>query len=207
MRYLLLLSCVVVLAFNSSSVHADANKKKERLKNHIYIDLTYGRVVIKLLPKLAPKHVKRVKRLTREGFYNGLGFHRVISGFMAQTGDPSGTGNGGSRYPDLQAEFSKEPFRRGTVGAARTLDPNSANSQFFICYEAAPWLNKKYTIWGEVISGMQYVDLIQKGNPRTGMVMNPDKIIKMHLAYDDKEEAEADKKADENNNSENKEEK
>ncbi len=195
MRYLLIISCVILSVLAAGNAHADA--KLERLKNHIYLDLKYGRVVIKLLPKLAPKHVKRVKRLTREGFYNGLNFHRVISGFMAQTGDPSGTGNGGSRYPDLAAEFSKkEVFRRGTVAAARTLDPNSANSQFFICYEAAPWLNGKYTIWGEVISGMQYVDLLQKGHPRSGTVSNPDKIIKMHLAYDDKKDQEEDKKKD-----------
>ncbi len=161
-------------------------KNKELLKNYVFMDLKYGRVVIKLYPKKAPKHVERIKTLIREKFYNGLKFHRVIDRFMAQTGDPTGSGNGRSRYPDLAAEFSKkETFKRGTVGAARANDINSANSQFFICYEAAPWLNQKYTIWGEVVKGMKYVSMINKGDPRTGVVSNPDVIISMKLAYDD----------------------
>ncbi len=157
----------------------------KELENTIHLDLKYGRVVIKLRPDLAPKHVERVRKLIREGFYDGLKFHRVIGGFMAQTGDPTGTGNGGSKYPNLAAEFSKdETFKRGTIGAARTQDPNSANSQFFICFEAAPWLNGQYTIWGEVTKGMKFVDLIKKGKPKTGEVSEPDVIVKMQVATD-----------------------
>lgn len=176
----------LILLMPGGSVFAQNTKNKELLKNFVFMDLKYGRVVIKLYPKKAPKHVERVKTLIREKFYDGLKFHRVIDRFMAQTGDPTGAGNGGSRYPDLPAEFSKkETFKRGTVGAARANDINSANSQFFICYEAAPWLNGKYTIWGEVVKGMKYLDLINKGHPRTGAVPNPDIIISMKLAYDD----------------------
>ena len=152
-------------------------------ENILYLTLKDGRVTIELRPDLAPKHVQRIKMLVREGFYNGLTFHRVISGFMAQTGDPNGDGTGGSKYPDLPAEFSQTPFLRGTVGAARTSDPNSANSQFFICLEDSPHLNGKYTVWGKVIDGMQYVDRIKKGDAR-GTVSNPDKIIKLELASD-----------------------
>ncbi len=150
--------------------------------NTLYLDLKGGRVTIELRPDLAPKHVERVKKLVREGFYDGLTFHRVITGFMAQTGDPTGTGTGGSKYPDLPAEFSKTPFKRGTVGAARTSDPNSANSQFFIVFEDSPHLNGQYTVWGEVVDGMQHVDKIKKGAPGSGEVFNPDKIVKMQLA-------------------------
>jgi cyclophilin family peptidyl-prolyl cis-trans isomerase len=128
--------------------------------------------------------VERVKKLVREKFYDGLVFHRVIAGFMAQTGDPTGTGTGASAYPDLAAELSKEPFQRGTVGAARSADPDSANSQFFICFEAAPWLNGEYTVWGRVIKGMEHVDKIKKGDPQTGEVRQPDKIITMQVAAD-----------------------
>jgi peptidylprolyl isomerase len=152
--------------------------------NIVYLDLKNGRVTIALRPDLAPKHVARFKRLTKEGFYDGLTFHRVITGFMAQTGDPTGTGAGGSSYPDLPAEFSNEPFKRGTLGAARTNDPNSANSQFFICFEDAPHLNGQYTIFGQVVDGMKYVDQIKKGQGQSGKVFNPDKIVKMQLASD-----------------------
>jgi peptidylprolyl isomerase len=154
------------------------------LNNTVYLDLKDGRVVIQLRPDLAPKHVERIKKLIKEGFYNGLTFHRVIAGFMAQTGDPKGDGTGGSKYPDLPAEFSQEPFKRGTVGAARSADPDSANSQFFICFEDAPHLNGQYTVWGQVTDGMQYVDRIKKGGGAGGQVVNPDKIIKMQLASD-----------------------
>src|SRR5262249_47932342 len=133
------------------------------LKNTVYLDLKDGRVVIELRPDLAPKHVERFKTLVREGFYNGLKWHRVIQGFMAQTGDPSGTGSGGSKYPDLPAEFTNTPFERGTLGAARTDDPNSANSQFFICFESAPHLNGQYTVFGQVTKGMELIDRLKKG--------------------------------------------
>lgn len=149
-------------------------------ENTLVIELKSGPVKIKLRPDLAPQHVERVKMLAREGFYNGLTWHRVIPGFMAQTGDPTGTGAGGSKYPDLPAEFTPTPFERGTVGAARTNDPNSANSQFFICFTHTPNLNGKYTIWGQVIDGMQNVDQIAKGEPPP----QPDKIIKAYLASD-----------------------
>ncbi len=154
--------------------------------NIVYLDLKAGRVTIELRPDLAPKQVERFKKLTHEGFYNGLKFHRVITGFMAQTGDPTGTGTGGSSYPDLPAEFTKTPFKRGTLGAARTNDPNTANSQFFICFEDAPHLNGQYTVFGQVIDGMKYVDQIKKGNGPGGEVFNPDTIVKMQLASDAK---------------------
>jgi cyclophilin family peptidyl-prolyl cis-trans isomerase len=146
----------------------------------LILELKSGKVTIKLRPDLAPKHVERVRQLAKEGFYNGLKFHRVIAGFMAQTGDPLGTGEGGSAYPDLAAEFTPTPFERGTVGAARTADPNSANSQFFICYAPAPHLNGQYTVWGQVVHGMELVDQIAKGEPPP----NPDVIVKMYLAED-----------------------
>ena len=146
--------------------------------NTLILELKTGKVVIKLRPDLAPKHVERVKLLASEGFYNGLKFHRVIAGFMAQTGDPLGTGAGGSKYPPLPAEFTPTPFERGTIGAARTNDPNSANSQFFICFTHTPFLNGQYTVWGQVTDGMQFVDQITKGEPPA----NPDVIVKMYLA-------------------------
>jgi cyclophilin family peptidyl-prolyl cis-trans isomerase len=150
------------------------------LENTLYLELESGRVVIKLLPDVAPKHVERVKELARAGFYDGVVFHRVIPGFMAQTGDPTGTGTGGSDRPDLKAEFSKMPFERGTVGAARTMNPNSANSQFFICFKAAPHLNRQYTVWGQVTKGMDLVDGITPGEPPA----NPDKIVSAKVAAD-----------------------
>jgi peptidylprolyl isomerase len=150
------------------------------LENTLYMDLEDGRVVIQLRPDLAPKHVARIKELAREGFYDGIIFHRVIPGFMAQTGDPTGTGRGGSDKPDLPAEFSNEPFVRGTLGMARTSDPNSANSQFFITFVETPHLNGQYTVWGQVVEGMEYVDQIAKGEPPS----NPDKIVQMRVAAD-----------------------
>jgi len=153
--------------------------------NTLYLDLKDGRVVIELRPNLAPKHVQRIKTLVKEGFYNGLAFHRVIAGFMAQTGDPNGDGSGGSKYPTLPAEFSSAPFKRGTVGAARLgNNPDSANSQFFICLEDASHLNGGYTVWGQVTEGMEFVDRIKKGSPPGGRVVDPDKIVKMQLASD-----------------------
>ncbi|RFB81512.1 peptidylprolyl isomerase [Methylovirgula sp. 4M-Z18] len=153
------------------------------LSNTVYLDTKDGRVIIRLRPDLAPKHVAQIKTLTSRGFYNGLKFHRVIPGFMAQTGDPKGDGTGGSDLPDIPAEFSSTPFKRGTVGMARAESPDSANSQFFICFAEAPFLNGKYTVVGEVTSGMDVVDKIKKGSEDdNGAVTNPDKIVKMQMA-------------------------
>jgi peptidylprolyl isomerase len=154
------------------------------LENTLYMDVPAGRVVIEMRPDLAPNHVAQIKRLTREGFYDGVPFHRVIEGFMAQTGDPTGTGTGGSGNK-LKAEFSKEKHVRGTLSMARTADPNSADSQFFIMFAPAPHLDGQYTVWGKVVSGMEFVDAIKKGDTaRNGAVSNPDKIIKMQVAAD-----------------------
>lgn len=154
------------------------------LENTLYMDVPAGRVVIEMRPDLAPNHVAQIKRLTREGFYDGVPFHRVIEGFMAQTGDPTGTGTGGSGNK-LKAEFSKEKHVRGTLSMARTADPNSADSQFFIMFAPAPHLDGQYTVWGRVVSGMEFVDAIKKGDTaRNGAVSNPDKIIKMQVAAD-----------------------
>ena len=139
-----------------------------------------GDVVIRLRPDLAPGHVERITELANEGFYDGVVFHRVIPGFMAQGGDPTGTGTSGSDKPDLKQEFSSEPHVRGTCSMARTSDPNSANSQFFICFDDARFLDKQYTVWGQVTSGMENVDKIKRGEP----VQNPDKIVKARMAAD-----------------------
>jgi len=150
----------------------------------LVIELEDGEVRINLRPDLAPKHVERLKTLTRQGFYDGIVFHRVIDGFMAQTGDPTGTGTGGSDLPDLPAEFSDAPFKRGVLGMARTNDPDSANSQFFITFDDASHLNGKYTVFGEVAEGMDLVDKIKKGADDSGLVSEPDKIIRMRVAAD-----------------------
>ena len=134
-------------------------------ENTLVMETTKGKVVIKLRPDLAPGHVERIKLLAREGFYDGIVFHRVIDGFMAQTGCPHGTGTGGSKYPDLKAEFNAEPHVRGTTSMARAQNPNSANSQFFICFDDARFLDGQYTVWGEVIEGMENVDALPKGEP------------------------------------------
>jgi peptidylprolyl isomerase len=158
-------------------------------ENTIYLDLPYGRVVIEMRPDLAPKTCDQIKTLVRRGFYNGLVFHRVIAGFMAQTGDPTGTGAGGSGHK-LKAEFSNEKFVRGVLGMARTADPDSADSQFFIMLGDAPHLNGQYTVWGKVVSGMQFVDQIKKGSEtRNGTVQDPDHIVKMQIAADADEAA------------------
>jgi peptidylprolyl isomerase len=149
------------------------------LENTLYLDLDGGRVTIRLRPDLAPQHVARVKELARQKFYDGLLFHRVIDGFMAQTGCPKGTGTGGSGQK-IKAEFSKQPFVRGTVGAARAQDPNSADSQFFIMFDNGSFLNGEYTVWGEVTSGMEHVDAIPKGEPPR----SPGKIKKLQVASD-----------------------
>ncbi|MGQ2902752.1 MAG: peptidylprolyl isomerase [Neoaquamicrobium sediminum] len=149
-------------------------------ENTIVMETTKGKVVIELLPDLAPNHVARIKELARENFYDGIVFHRVIDGFMAQTGDPTGTGMGGSDKPDLKAEFSNMSHVRGTCSMARSQNPNSANSQFFICFDDAPWLNKQYSVWGQVIEGMDAIDQIKKGEP----VREPDSIVTMRVAAD-----------------------
>ena len=157
-----------------------ANGQEADLENLIYLDLTDGRVVIELRPDLAPAHVERIRTLARQGFYDGIIFHRVIDGFMAQTGDPTGTGTGGSELPDLPAEFSDAPFERGTLGMARSASPNSANSQFFIGFDRAEWLDGQYTVWGQVVEGMEFVDQIERGEPPT----EPDQIVQMRVAAD-----------------------
>jgi peptidylprolyl isomerase len=154
------------------------------LENTLYLDVPKGRVVIEMRPDLAPNTVKRIKELVRRGFYDGIVFHRVIAGFMAQTGDPQGNGTGGSGQ-NIKAEFSQAHHVRGTVSMARAQDPDSADSQFFICLAPAPFLDGKYTIWGQVTSGMDFVDAIKKGDPdRNGTVVDPDRIIKMQVAAD-----------------------
>ncbi len=152
-------------------------------QNSLVLKLKDGDVVIKMFPDVAPNHVARIKELVRSGFYNGLKFHRVIDGFMAQTGCPLGTGTGGSGKK-LKAEFNTKEHKRGTVSMARAMDIDSADSQFFICFADAPWLNGQYTVWGEVISGMEYVDLIKKGGGFNGIVSNPDIIISMDVIAD-----------------------
>ena len=149
-------------------------------ENTLIMDTTQGKVVIALRPDLAPKHVERIKQLAREGFYDGIVFHRVIEGFMAQTGCPKGTGTGGSKYPNLPAEFNAEKHVRGVCSMARSQAPNSANSQFFICFDDATFLDKQYTAWGKVIDGMENVDKIKRGEP----VQNPDKIKSLKVAAD-----------------------
>jgi peptidylprolyl isomerase len=152
-------------------------------QNTVLLDTTKGRIVIKLRNDIAPKHAERIKQLARDGFYNNVPFHRVIAGFMAQTGDgQNGDGTGGSKYPQLKAEFSNVPYVRGVVGMARTNDPNSANSQFFIMFAENSGLNGQYTVIGQVVSGMDVVDKIKKGEP----VQDPDKILKMQVAADAK---------------------
>jgi peptidylprolyl isomerase len=147
------------------------------LDNTLWLDLDHGRVVIRLRPDLAPKHVARIKELAGEGFYDGIVFHRVIDGFMAQGGDPTGTGTSGSGRR-LPAEFSDEPYVRGTCGMARTNDPNSADSQFFIMFDDGSFLNGQYTVWGEVVEGMEFVDQLKRGEPPR----NPDRIVRMRVA-------------------------
>jgi peptidylprolyl isomerase len=149
-------------------------------ENTLVIETTKGRVVIAMRPDLAPKHVERIKQLAREGFYDGVVFHRVIDGFMAQTGCPKGTGTGGSSYPNLPAEFSAEPHVRGVCSMARAQAPNSANSQFFICFDDARFLDRQYTVWGKVIEGMDNVDKIKRGEP----VRDPDRMTSVRVAAD-----------------------
>ena len=167
------------IAITPSLVNAQASDSEDT----VWLDTKDGRVVIRLRPDLAPKHVAQIKALVREGFYDGIVFHRVIEGFMAQTGDPTGTGTGGSKLPNIPAEFTSTPFRRGTLGMARSQSPNSANSQFFICFAESSFLNNQYTVFGEVVSGMDVVDKIKKGSQaQNGQVQNPNKILRMRMA-------------------------
>ena len=173
MRFLKML---LAMMFMTSAAHAAALDPE----NTIYLQLKDGRVVIQLRPDLAPNHVARIKELTRQGFYDGIVFHRVIDGFMAQTGDPTGTGTGGSKLPNLKAEFNSGKHVRGTLAMARAGSPDSANSQFYICFKPSSFLDGQYTVWGQVVSGMEFVDAIKRGEPP----VNPDKIISMKVAAD-----------------------
>jgi len=166
----LLASLIIGISLMTGAAYAASDTLKIQLKD--------GVVDIKLRPDLAPKHVEQITTLANQGFYDGIVFHRVIPGFMAQTGDPTGTGRGGSKMPDLPAEFTAEPFDRGVVGMARSQNHNSANSQFFIMFNEGHFLNNQYTVWGEVTSGMEFVDNIAKGEPPA----NPDKMIKVRTA-------------------------
>jgi peptidylprolyl isomerase len=154
-------------------------------ENTMYLDIKPGRVVIQLRPDIAPSHVQQIKTLVRRGFYDDTPFHRVIEGFMAQGGDPTGTGTGGSDLPNIPAEFSRNAkFERGTCGMARTADPNSANSQFFIMFAPASHLDGQYTIWGQVVEGMEFVDAIKRGAGGSGSVRDPDRILRVQVAAD-----------------------
>lgn len=170
-----------VLAMGVMMMAAEANAGDPQ--NTIYMELKDGRVVIEMRPDLAPNHVARIKELVSSGYYDGLLFHRVIDGFMAQTGDPKGDGTGGSGQK-LVAEFSAEKHVRGTVSMARAQDPNSGDSQFFIVFQAAPWLDNQYTVWGQVTDGMEHVDAIKRGEGQSGSVDDPDKIVSMKIAAD-----------------------
>ena len=169
-----------------SATRSKKDKAKYNVKNaenSLLLKLKDGDVVIEMFEDDAPKHVARIKELVRQGFYNGLKFHRVIDGFMAQTGCPYGTGTGGSGKK-LKAEFNKRPHVRGTVSMARAMDPDSGDSQFFICFADAPWLNGQYTVWGEVTSGMEFVDMIKRGAGANGMVREPDEIVSLSVIAD-----------------------
>ena len=182
MRKLFCLLTLMVFAMTTNSPDANAAPDPE---NVLVLELEWGEVRIQMLPEVAPGHVARIKELTREGFYDGIVFHRVMEGFMAQTGDPTGTGRGGSGQ-NLKAEFSSEPYERGTVGMARAQNPNSADSQFFITFAPARFLDNQYTVWGRVIEGMENVDKIKKApsGSQSGMVDDPDKIVRMRVLAD-----------------------
>ena len=184
MRHISRLLGLLAVALLLAAGPARAADPKLDPENTLYMDLVYGRVVIQLRPDLAPKHVARIKQLARQHFYDGTPFHRVIAGFVVQGGDPTGTGTGGSGQ-NLPAEFSKAHHLRGTASMARASDPDSADSQFFICLAAVPDLDGQYTIWGQVVKGMEFVDRIKKGDPGdNGTVTNPDRIVKMQVAAD-----------------------
>ncbi len=173
------------MALGLMAAPAFAQSNQSDAANTVYLQTKDGRVVIRLRPDIAPKHAEQIRTLVKRGFYDNVVFHRVIAGFMAQTGDPKGDGTGGSDLPNIPAEFSKEPFKRGTVGMARSQSPNSANSQFFIMFGDGSFLNGQYTVVGEVVSGMEFVDRIKKGDPNdNGRVTAPDRIVKMQMASD-----------------------
>ncbi len=176
MRFAFLLALAVIIGLSPAHAADPANT--------VVMELQTGKVVIELLPANAPKHVERMKLLIKEKFFDGIVFHRVIAGFMAQTGDPTGTGSGGSPYPDLPAEFTAAPFKRGTLGAARTNNPNSANSQFFICFtdDSCAHLQGQYTVFGQVIEGMEHIDKVKAGSGQSVAIASPDKIISMRMA-------------------------
>lgn len=177
LRFAATAAAAVTIALAASANAAEAAGDK------LVIELKTGKVVVKLRPDLAPKHVERYKALASQGFYDGVKWHRVMEGFMAQTGDPTGTGMGGSKLPDLPAEFTKEPYKRGTLGAARTQNPNTANSQFFICFtdSGCAGLTGQYTVWGQVVEGMDLVDKIKRGAPGSGTVTDPDVMVKVSV--------------------------
>ena len=186
---LTLFSVIIMFSFKKY-IHAEGSKadpkqvqKKEDLENTLVLELENGKVEIKLFPDVAPNHVKRIKQLVRSGFYDGVLFHRVIAGFMAQTGDPTGTGMGGSGKK-IDAEFSDISHKRGIVSMARTADPNSADSQFFICLADSLFLDGKYTVFGKVTKGIDLVDKIKKGDKESGKVLNPSKIISLKIKKD-----------------------
>jgi peptidylprolyl isomerase len=180
MKFLIAAIAMLTLTQGAMAQTSTPLSSTEKAGPVLELELKTGKVVIETFPDLAPQHVERIETLARQGFYDGVVFHRVIDGFMAQTGDPTGTGRGGSELPDLKAEFSSYPFTRGVIGMARTQDPNSANSQWFIMLDSSPHLNGQYTVWGKVVEGMEHVDAIQKGNSaQNGVVQNPDKIISL----------------------------
>ncbi len=182
----LLMASIIPVAHAHGEPHKESIQKMVKdldPNNTLVLELKDGNVYIELFEDVAPNHVKRIKELVSQGFYNGIVFHRVIDGFMAQTGDPTGTGMGGSGQ-DLKAEFNDKPHLRGTVSMARAQHPDSADSQFFICFEDTPHLNNQYTVWGQVVSGMEHVDHIKKGDAFSGQVNNPDKIISLKLLKD-----------------------
>ena len=186
-RFRALLGTLSLATFLGLSAAALAQAPAADPANTLVLETKNGPVTIRLRPDLAPKHVEQIKALTKRGFYNGIVFHRVIDGFMAQTGDPTGTGTGRSDLPNIPAEFSRESFKVGSLGMARSQSPDSANSQFFICFEGCAPLNGQYTLFGEVVSGMDAVRKIKKGDSAAnGQVSNPDKIIRMRLSSDAK---------------------
>ncbi|WP_439499003.1 peptidylprolyl isomerase [Bosea sp. (in: a-proteobacteria)] len=183
----MLRSSLAILALAASLGCAQAQAPASDPNNTVVLETKDGKIAIRLRPDLAPKHVAQIKTLTKNGFYDGIVFHRVIDGFMAQTGDPTGTGTGKSDLPNLPAEFTPTPYKPGSVGMARSSSPDSANSQFFICYEGCGSLTGQYTLFGEVVSGMDVARKIKKGSSsNNGQVSNPDKIVRMRLQADAK---------------------
>ena len=174
----------ILLAFFLTLSSINGQQMDNKLENRLHLELKDGIVIIELFPDLAPNHVERIKKLARMGFYDNTPIHRVIDGFMAQMGDPTGTGSGGSDFPDLKAEFNNEPHVRGILSMARTPDPDSANSQFFIMFDSSPSLDGQYTVWGKVIEGMEFVDKIKKGDGMNGIVDDPDYIVSLKVAAD-----------------------